>query len=565
MKFLIKKKMYNKNDHIFSFHNFLPTIILLLISFLNFLCGHFISNFFKFNLINYYLYSNYIDISIGNQEDQQYFFKFFTDSFFFTFSLEDLKSFSITSNFYRTIYRVPFLINGNYTIFIFKDSELFDHFNAQIEKPYFHPSYTSLHCFGSNYQTRLCQASNFCMFSHHPAFVFPFHWTFNDTFLLSGSRFAPYDLKDLRFSAKSIKLFSSYPNNATWFNSTSTLFTRCYIDIMIWHTLADVTIPLYITLTSFQNNFFNFDFDTDSQKIFKKYPNYGKITPNHHLFVWDTLPGLQRLYYAKFLSSYPIEKIPYQGTYCFSNITLGLFKSEKVINASRNVVRKYHIESLGVKGFRDYFLNASLAKINQGHLINYYNPSRKHPIIRIIIRRTNQEVRRIINIDAVFNATKEMCPYCDVQTIVIEKFKKEEQIRVIANVSLLIGVHGSGLSHLVWMLPSIPSNNTNNQKPLTTGIIEILPYKYVCRDWYERLAEGFNIHYSPLYTKNISQSRWQPGHNQSKVILCHTQNYSCVQGKCNDFLRDQSVIVDIEYYKQVLKYYTNNFNKERDL
>jgi hypothetical protein len=48
-------------------------------------------------------------------------------------------------------------------------------------------------------------------------------------------------------------------------------------------------------------------------------------------------------------------------------------------------------------------------------------------------------------------------------------------------------MHGSQLSHMVWMKVDDP------EKP--TAVIEVLPYMYICRNWYQQMAEGAQIGY----------------------------------------------------------------------
>jgi hypothetical protein len=101
----------------------------------------------------------------------------------------------------------------------------------------------------------------------------------------------------------------------------------------------------------------------------------------------------------------------------------------------------------------------------------------------IIQRRTTQEIRRITNENYVVNATRELCPFCDVQVVDFEGMNSIEQIRFSCGISLLVGVHGSGLTHVAWMKPS------SEKQP--TGVVEFFPYKYNCRNWYEQCAKAF--------------------------------------------------------------------------
>ncbi|KAK8871105.1 hypothetical protein M9Y10_009018 [Tritrichomonas musculus] len=169
-------------------------------------------------------------------------------------------------------------------------------------------------------------------------------------------------------------------------------------------------------------------------------------------------------------------------------------------------------------------------------------PSSSSPLVLIIKRKTEKEIRRLINHDEIVNVTKSLCPFCEVREIELQKYDKYGQIRVTCGASLIAGVHGSGLTHAMWMKPSTEEN--------PTALFEFLPYKYTCRHWYQQMCETFGVQYYPIYTNFLNQSRWEPGHNATKVNRCHTNDGECERGRCHDFLRDQSIIADVEQYKK---------------
>jgi hypothetical protein len=172
-------------------------------------------------------------------------------------------------------------------------------------------------------------------------------------------------------------------------------------------------------------------------------------------------------------------------------------------------------------------------------------PDADRPLVAIIARLSDQEIRRITNEDALVAATRALCPFCDVQVVTFETMGILDQVRFSCRVSLLLGVHGSGLIHATWMKRSTAAR--------PTGVVEFFPYKYTCRTWYEQCAHLFGVQHFAVHTLSVNQSSWEPFHNATKVTRCHTQEGECLRGRCHDFLRDQSIFVDIEYFTSIIK------------
>jgi hypothetical protein len=66
------------------------------------------------------------------------------------------------------------------------------------------------------------------------------------------------------------------------------------------------------------------------------------------------------------------------------------------------------------------------------------------------------------------------------------------------------------------------------------------------------MANTIGVEYYDVKTLSLNQSSWAVGHNPAKVERCHTLEGECLRPRCHDFLRDQSIIVDIEYYKSIV-------------
>lgn len=492
---------------------------------------------------------NHIEIQIQKSMNFQLYFVATSDDFEFSSYLSDIPLFLQNSNRNNILYFIPFFITGIYNFTLFYNDRPIVHLIAQFDQPFFLNNYSSLMCYGSNFRSRICNASNIFFINKNPTFVFPFRWKFKKMFINSGSRYYPYDIIESRYSNQTIHILSSFPSNYITINEQTLITTRPYNIRMLFHNIVDFVIPLYTTITSFQNQIFNFDFNYSNDSILS-HPLFGYINQTFSIYLWDQHSDKYNLFYAKYLSLKPIEFISTQPIY-FKNAILGLLKTEKEHSnkSSSSINRMYEFDSLALHGFREYFLEH--IQKNQTFI---KEKVKKSPIITIIQRKTDKEERRIININEVENATKEECPFCKVNVVDLQKYNKNQQVLLIAQTSLLIGVHGSALAHLVWMHPTDSLHHT--------GVIEILPYMYTCRNWYQKLANGFGVWYSALNTKNISQSRWDSFHNITKVKKCHANTSSCYSGSCNEFLKSQSVIINISDYKEVLRPFITKFMED---
>ena len=131
---------------------------------------------------------------------------------------------------------------------------------------------------------------------------------------------------------------------------------------------------------------------------------------------------------------------------------------------------------------------------------------------------------------------KEWCDKCEFSYTLMENISMGEQIEELCNASMLISIHGSGLSHMVWM---------RNEK---NAIIEIFPYKYNCRDWYQQVAESYGLNYFSWI--NTNKSNTQKG-RKGRYKECIEEEDTCLKDKCHEMLRDQPTIVDYVSFRKV--------------
>lgn len=88
---------------------------------------------------------------------------------------------------------------------------------------------------------------------------------------------------------------------------------------------------------------------------------------------------------------------------------------------------------------------------------------------------------------AVARIIEEAAPEADVIRLYFEDMKIEEQVRAVARISVLVGVHGAGLSHVVFL-----------QQP--GAVVEIAPPSYSGRPHFKQLAAWSNRSYFAVKT-----------------------------------------------------------------
>lgn len=448
----------------------------------------------------------------------------------FTVSVDELPNAVVTDQLVIVTLFSP--VNGVSTVTVqLKKSKLFES-NIDVSEFPTDSTYTRLFCIGKSYRSRWCYGRNVCVDQHNLYFVLPYEAHFNDIFLVPGFRAPPNDPQRFRITkdriAVSTEPFGEYKN------ITGVIGSRFYNSRMLWHCTMDSLFPTYWTMTSYTSNI------TDSDWGHEENPNYGiEFDNTSEIVVFDDF-GSTALYFLRALSDRPPVLIG-RARKCYRNVILGLRKSSKNAESKdeHSLTMRYDIDPQGVRGLRRVMLE--WANTSEENCV----PSKENPYILVIHRRGTEEKRRIINADELINATKEMCPKCNVSEVDLQTFDKKGQVRAVCKASALIGAHGSGLTHVAWLRP------TTNNHPTT--LIELFPYKYTCRDWYEQEANTSRVGYIAIHTLHLNQSRWESWHNKDKVARCHTLEGECLRGRCHDFLRDQSMIVDIQQYKSLTR------------
>ena len=106
---------------------------------------------------------------------------------------------------------------------------------------------------------------------------------------------------------------------------------------------------------------------------------------------------------------------------------------------------------------------------------------------RVYISRNKSNKRKIINEKSIIRVLKKY----NFKIIYMEKLRLEQQIKVISSSKYIIGLHGAGLTNIIWMKP----NST---------LIELRPEKNQYLNCYFNLSNLLDINYEYIICKKIN-------------------------------------------------------------
>ena len=373
---------------------------------------------------------------------------------------------------------------------------------------------STMRCFGHDFNDRFCELNNTCFDNKKFIFFTNITTAFHTNIVYPGSRPIPRDYPSCRNAVRIISSNSSYESYDSLheFKERSFLTCRWYGMQHLWHTLFDYTVPIWWSMNEFgghkeDDRVFLIDDNTNKQKGFL----------------------LKDIFTNTDVINIRLNE-SYQNKTCFDHLILGLPKTELVVTPSKwtnGLFLPYEYKGIAFKGFREQGIKKYVEHKE------YCNETSK-PRILIINRATSK--RFIVNGEELYESIKTWCPHCDVSYELMENMSIGQQIESVCNASILISIHGSALSHMVWM------RNEHN------AIIEIFPYKYDCRDWYQQVAESYGLKYFSWINTNKSNT-FQGRKGLYKH--CITKENACEDESCHEYLRDQPTIVDINSFKKV--------------
>jgi hypothetical protein len=373
--------------------------------------------------------------------------------------------------------------------------------------------YSRLRCHHtSTYSTRWCEFVNVAYFDHTFTFLSPVRFKFPNPFIVPGPRAPPFDKSSDRFTSDPVVLplkISQIPRSLEVVPDFCYIYGVFHNYFMLWHTVFDFIVPLY---------------------AFMKMLNRSETRDNRRVYVRsDGVWSFHAM--MKVLSAYPVTIIDQASpSLLMHRGTIGIEKLEKDTRLNRT-----YDESIGFR----YDFNRSIGTGLREDLLTVLGfatdavGDRGKPLAVLIDRKG--QPRNIQNSDAVRELMETHCPHCSVVAVELHNMEVEPQIELISRASVLVGLHGSGLAHAVWMRESAPNH--------TTHLVEILPYNYTCRDWYHTAAIVAGVQYHIVMNEKVPAG--------SHLGTCWARPEMCATLGCHDALRDQPTRVEAKAFTDV--------------
>jgi hypothetical protein len=363
------------------------------------------------------------------------------------------------------------------------------------------------------------------VFSTEADFAFP------KPFLSAGARSAPFDREESRLIYEPIVIhapIAMVTSNVTYVANLSYVISRFFNSLMLWHTAFDFLVPAFHTFAVVEGP---------------------AMSPERRVFIRDhehnAYPQLLRS-----ISVHPITFLFHDNvTRTFARVVVGLAKLERNPSAARNgdAMLSIHYDfrvdtalTLRSEVFRALAMPLPVLDAND-------------PIV-IIIERAGT-ARRFLNIDEVEQFMMSRCDFCDIRRVDFAQLTVEDQIKVAASALVLVGVHGSGLSHVLWM------ESRSNNAP--TAMIEVMPHQYKCRDWFHGAADVARIKYYEVMSGSRGVNPNLTEKELARLRECWQRPEWCPTAICHDILRDQNISLEIGSFSSVWMEVVNDLKNAR--
>ena len=370
-------------------------------------------------------------------------------------------------------------------------------------------NYSQLKCYNKDFETRWCEGRNIGYVNHSFIFYSPAQINFPDPFIVPGARAPPFDdnIQRISFILSNTKIPTK---NITINNNISYVYGTFFNMHMLWHTIFDFVVP-FLTFTLY----------------------YSPVPSElRHIYVHRVTDFFFNQYLVSMGNVHRIDDI---GDVIFKNVTIGIEKFENNPYSWReyddSISFEYDYKKVDNTG---ELREKTLEKNNISTLAFGY---KNKPLIIFIDRNT--EKRNITNIKDVLKCVFNIFSDCEIMLLDLEIIPLEKQLYYFGRASVIIGVHGSGLTNVVWMKESSPHQKTH--------LIEFLPLKYNCRNWFKTasLYAGVNYHSiesnQTIFRESKDTKRCR---NKSEQL--------CAKLECHDLLRDQDITVPIDKFQTLL-------------
>jgi hypothetical protein len=350
---------------------------------------------------------------------------------------------------------------------------------------------------------------NLGYFDEQFQFFSPTDFDFPAPFLILGARRPPFDVLDDRLSYEPLVVqspISKFEKRFTVINAPAYIYGLFYNSMMLWHALFDVMIPFW--------NFLQLRNESEewSQRL---------VFLRQGSFYFNEL--------ARVFAPSRFLLLPEETPVLFESVVLGIEKLgkklEEPLHYRDSILFEYDVNESTVAGLREAVLEN----------FSIYSPEMSPddpPLVLLIDRGAHP--RTITNLNELATVMFDGCPYCTVERVMLHTMNLQDQLSIISRASVLVGLHGSGLANVMWMA------KWREERP--THLVEILPYGYVCRNWYETAAKAAGVKYHSLMNVN------RPNVSTPDLEYCWDHPEACPEQRCHDALRDQPVTVELDAF-----------------
>jgi hypothetical protein len=358
---------------------------------------------------------------------------------------------------------------------------------------------TSMQCFDGSYLNRWCELWTVCWSWKRFHFYSDTATFFKVQIAYPGSRPSPNDYLSCRIIFRMLAERAPFPrDNENLYEETSFLTCRWNGMQHFWHLLFDFTVPLWWAMRL-----------------------HNRTDRSARIFTLDNNTGQKGYLFCDAMSPFKVENIrnmTRDKLSCWRHAIIGVPKAKRNVRPEKwpngyDMPYEYPHES--VIRLRDHFLLF--------HNATQCEPDPSHP--RVVLTLRHSEKRHIENKLELVNKMKEWCPECEVVSHYPRNETLQTPLGFVCNASLLIGIHGSGLSHMLFQKPAT--------REAPTAAIEILPYRYICRNWYRFAAITANVRYFHWINPFLNKTRPARGSIRSP---CFTGESECLSDQCHDLL-----------------------------
>lgn len=392
--------------------------------------------------------------------------------------------------------------------------------------------YTQLRChYEDDFARRWCEARNLPYFHGHFFFFSPARFQFPEPFIVPGARAPPFDIEEDRLVFEPIPIpfkASTVQVNLEEVTDVSYVTGVFHNVQMLWHAIFDFLIPFY---------------------HFLKLTNGNETRETRRIYIRSNGMWLPHRLLRAF-SSYPIVTLSESNpSMLLRTAFVGMEKLETNPNPNRSYDESirftYAFDRSTALGMREEVLEYHMIPPNQIE-------ENHRPLVLIIDRGSG--TRNLPNFPELVRSIEALCPRCEVIPVKFQNMEIVEQVSLVARASILIGFHGSGLTHVVWMREWRPH--------VTTHLIEILPYNFTCREWYHTAANVSGVHYHSVMNRHPPE--YVPQRDAAALKECWADPSICGTLQCHDLLRDQPTLLEIDTFNETFRAVLDEFKFDVD-